>query len=227
MEKEFQYYAFISYSHEDEKWAKWIQRRLESYKLPAVIRKEIPRIPKHIRPVFRDRTDLNAGILVEGIRNELNSSKYLIIICSPNSAKSEWVGREIEAFREMGRETNIIPLIVDGKPHSGDDQTECFNPELDKAKNELLGIDVSELGKTQAFIRVVARILELRFQKLWDRYRQQVIRQRIIRAVASLFLLCVLGWVLDCAIPHYKYYADYVDKWGIPEGIVNLTKEQV
>ena len=34
-------YAFISYKREDEKWAKWLQRKLESYKLPVVIREEI------------------------------------------------------------------------------------------------------------------------------------------------------------------------------------------
>lgn len=60
----FQYYAFISYSHADEKWAKWLQKKLENYKLPNIIRKESDgRIPMHIRPVFRDQTDLGLGNL--------------------------------------------------------------------------------------------------------------------------------------------------------------------
>ncbi|MCZ6830962.1 MAG: TIR domain-containing protein [Gammaproteobacteria bacterium] len=31
---EFKYKAFISYSHADEKWARWSHRALESYKPP-------------------------------------------------------------------------------------------------------------------------------------------------------------------------------------------------
>ena len=34
-----QNFAFVSYKREDEKWAKWLQQKLENYKLPAVIRK--------------------------------------------------------------------------------------------------------------------------------------------------------------------------------------------
>lgn len=34
--------AFISYKREDEKWAKWLQNKLEYYKLPTEIRNQIP-----------------------------------------------------------------------------------------------------------------------------------------------------------------------------------------
>ena len=33
MEQEKEYYAFISYKREDEKWAKWLQKKQEGYKL--------------------------------------------------------------------------------------------------------------------------------------------------------------------------------------------------
>lgn len=111
MELGFQYYAFISYKHEDEKWAKWLQHKLENYKLPSIIRKEIPRLPRYIRPVFRDKTDLGVGQLTESLRKELELSQYLIVICSSEAAKSEWVGKEIDAFISMGRTDNIIPFI--------------------------------------------------------------------------------------------------------------------
>ena len=32
---EYRYKAFISYSHADEKWARWLQRSLENYKVPS------------------------------------------------------------------------------------------------------------------------------------------------------------------------------------------------
>jgi len=60
METGYEYHAFISYKREDEKWAKWLQNKLERYRLPSAIRKEIPRLPKTLRPVFRDKTDLGA-----------------------------------------------------------------------------------------------------------------------------------------------------------------------
>ena len=57
MERQYKNYAFISYKREDEKWAKWLQRKLENYKLPAVIRKESLNMPKYIRPGFQCRGD--------------------------------------------------------------------------------------------------------------------------------------------------------------------------
>ena len=33
--------AFISYKREDEEWAKWLQKKLEHYKLPTEIRNRI------------------------------------------------------------------------------------------------------------------------------------------------------------------------------------------
>ena len=86
-------FHFISYNREDEKWAKWLQRKLESYKLPAIIRKENPNLPQRIYPVFRDKTDMEAGLITDNLRNEPETSKYLIVICSPKAAKSDWVGQ--------------------------------------------------------------------------------------------------------------------------------------
>ena len=69
MEENYHYYAFISYSHKDLKWAEWIQRSIEHYRLPAIIRKEVQKpLPKKIAPVFRDATDLGVDVLVDGDR---------------------------------------------------------------------------------------------------------------------------------------------------------------
>ena len=35
MDENKEYYAFISYKREDEKWAKWLQHKLEHYKFPT------------------------------------------------------------------------------------------------------------------------------------------------------------------------------------------------
>lgn len=48
MEQEKEYYAFISYKREDEKWAKWLQNKLEHYKLPSNVRKGNGELPKNL-----------------------------------------------------------------------------------------------------------------------------------------------------------------------------------
>lgn len=85
----FKYYAFISYTKSDIKHAKWLQSKLESYRLPSFLRKQHSDLPKHLRPIFRDQTDLGVTHLERGLRDELKDSRYLIVVCSPAAAKSE------------------------------------------------------------------------------------------------------------------------------------------
>lgn len=229
MEQPKEYYAFISYKREDEKWARWLQQKLESYKLPTIIRKERPDLPKYIRPIFRDGTDLSGGILTEKLRQDLLRSRYLIVICSPNATKSKWVNKEAQTFIDEGWLKYIVPFIVAGTPHASDATDECFPRALQDipAEKELLGINVREVGKNIAFIRLVATMLNVRFDTLWQRHRRNLIRKRIVYGcVAVLFALFGL-FVWDYNRTTYEYYADWVDCYGVPKGIVPLNVEQV
>ena len=227
MEKGFEYYAFISYKREDEKWAKWLQNKLENYRLPAVIRKETPRLPKRIRPIFRDKTDLGAGRLTDSLRKELELSRHLIVICSPESAKSEWVGKEIDAFVEMGRAESVIPFIIAGTPNCNNPQQECFHPVIKDKVPDILGINVNEIGKQQAFVKVAAKLLNLRFDALWNRVLREQRKNRIITAIAGLLLLFGATCIADYYRTKVEYYADYVDKSGTAQGVVKLSKSQI
>lgn len=133
------FFAFISYRHTDIKAAKRLQFLLESYNLPTMIQKMKPEAPKRFK-VFRDADELTSGVLSDELHHKLDESKYLIVICSPNSAQSKYVGEEIAYFRSKGREREIIPFIIDGIPHSKD--RECFHAQLTLGGLELLGIDV-------------------------------------------------------------------------------------
>ena len=133
------FFAFISYRHTDIKAAKRLQFLLESYNLPTMIQKMKPEAPKRFK-VFRDADELTSGVLNDELHHKLDESKYLIVICSPNSAQSKYVGEEIAYFRSKGREGEIIPFIIDGVPHSKD--RECFHAQLTLGGLELLGIDV-------------------------------------------------------------------------------------
>lgn len=191
-------YAFISYNHKDVVIAKWLQRKLESYKLPTTICNEFED-SRYLRPIFRDNTDLNSGVLINEIRNNLKTSKFLIIICSPNSYNSKWVNDEVRAFVEWGRIEEIIPFIIDGTPNSGD-PNECIPLYLSQhyknhPENELLGINLKTFGKEQSFIRVVSRMLGLSFDELWKRHERQR-RKMITTSVLSLTIVLLLFYYL-------------------------------
>ena len=104
-------FVFISYNHKDVKWAKWLQKKLEWYRLPTEAHNEFSD-SRYIRPVFRDRDTLTAGILNDSLRAHLEASRFLVVICSPNSAKSEWVSEEIRAFIEDDGKTDRQKAFV-------------------------------------------------------------------------------------------------------------------
>ena len=126
--KTFKYFAFISYSHTDKEIAKKLQKKLEHYHLPSELQKNSPNLPENLKPIFMDESNLVAkGSLKIALQTNLEQSNYLIVICSPSSAKSEEVNDEVDYFIKLGRKEHIIPLIIDGKPHSNN---ECFPPAL-------------------------------------------------------------------------------------------------
>jgi len=197
--KQYEYFAFISYKREDEKWAKWLQRKLEYYKLPSSVRKNNPDLPEKIRPVFKDTTDLEPGVLAQKIQDALNSSKFLIVICSPRSANSVWVSKEVQSFIDSGRANHIIPFIIGGTPNTSNPEEECFPDGLRQlaGEQELLGANINEMGRDAAAIKVVARMFNLRFDTLWQRYertkRIKLLRWGILGAFLIISSLVVMG----------------------------------
>ena len=138
------YWAFISYSSKDRRWGTWLRKRIENFTVPKDLRghefTDGTKLGKHLRPVFRDRDELpGADNLTEKIEQALQDSRYLIVLCSPNSAKSKWVNKEVENFRLRGKESNILTLILTGEPNSGDPSSECFPPALRHPVEPLAG----------------------------------------------------------------------------------------
>jgi len=199
--KQYEYFAFISYKREDEKWAKWLQRKLEYYKLPSSVRRDNPDLPEKIRPVFKDTTDLEPGVLAQKIQDALNSSKFLIVICSPRSANSVWVSKEVQSFIDSGRADHIIPFIIGGTPNATDPKDECFPEGLRQlaGEQELLGANINEMGREAAAIKVVARMFNLRFDTLWQRYEKYLRRKRLLLGlllVAIAFLTLTIASII-------------------------------
>lgn len=203
------YTAFISYNSKDDRWAKWLQRKLEAYSLPVVIRNEKDEVVrrednvKKLR-VFRYRADLNTISLNEGLAKELDEARWLIVICSPNSAKSAWVGKEIQHFLDTGRRDHILPFIVDGTSYSGD-ENECLNPVLKAAfpDGDLLGVNIDDYGddpriyrKRKALVRTVSILVEVpdAYSYLWNRYRLRFWEGVALKATGMLAVVLLLLW---------------------------------
>ena len=107
------YNAFISYRHhpEDMKVAEQIQRQLERYRVPRVIRKQGKRIGR----IFRDKEELPiTSNLSDDIYEALRNSDYLIVICSTHTRESTLVQREIETFLRFHDYSQVLTVLVNG-----------------------------------------------------------------------------------------------------------------
>ena len=184
MNDKHKYYAFISYKREDEEWAAWLQHEFEHYRLPSTLNGR-PDLPTEFGPIFRDVDELSAGNLPAQIHEALEASAHLIVVCSPLSAKSEWVNKEVSDFIEIGRRKgidnidNIFPFIVEGTPHAARAAEECFPAILRDlpASRERIGGNVNETGRDKAFIKTLAGMLRIRFDELWQRYEKEKIEE--------------------------------------------------
>ena len=203
-EQEFKYYAFISYNSKDTVWGKRVQRKLEHYRMPATLCSERGWKRTPIRPVFFAPTDIQPGGLTDELQERLKASRNLIVICSPNSAQSDWVGKEIEFFHSLGRTENIHFFIVDGKPHSGNPETECFNPVIDKlGLPEILGANIHErnyrwpwLNKERAYVQLVSKLLGVEFDAIWQRHKRLLLRRALawLLGIAAVIAALVAVW---------------------------------
>ena len=188
---EFRYKAFLSYSHQDEHWARWLQHALEKYRVPKVLvgkKTGFGEIPPRLGTIFRDREDLSsAASLTESVQHELSSAESLVVICSPAAAQSRWVKEEVKAFKELGRANRIYALIVDGDPQSSDPAEQCFPSTLvetvDGTILEPMAADVRKWadGKVLAKLKLVAGILGIRLDEL--RRREMLRRRRSLVSV--------------------------------------------
>src|SRR5206468_801268 len=87
MQESYKYWAFISYSHVDEKQAAWLHKTLETYRVPRQFvgrQSRDGKLPQRLFPIFRDREELaGSPDLSTKIREALVQSRYLVVVCSP------------------------------------------------------------------------------------------------------------------------------------------------
>ena len=136
------YWCFISYRHADNKepgrqWATWLHQAIETYEVPrdlvGTVNERGDTIPARIFPVFRDEEELPVNADLESpIYRALDSSKFLVVICSPRAVASTYVNSEIRYFKQIGHGDRVLAVMIEGEPNASWDagkQAQGIGPE--------------------------------------------------------------------------------------------------
>ena len=227
MAKTVKYDAFISYRHcePDSDIAAKLQKKLEGFRLPKDIANKIGRT--RLNRVFRDETEFAVSDdLTQAIDEAIANSEYLICICSPEYLKSAWCRKEIESFLKYHDRKHILLVLADGEPN------EAFPPEViyddvykigsdgrpywAKVQREPLAADCrGENAKERnpkldkAVMRLIAAILNIRFDDLQQRHRQEQYKHTrnrvlVVFGVLVAFLAVSLGFLIRIAMQNVE-----------------------
>ncbi len=243
--------AFISHRSRDKAFVFWLQKNLEHYSVGRRIREKYALRSKTVSPLCVDTYEFSSNELKKEIAQKLDQSKKMVLICSfasaspvpdrldwssdPSQVKdwsadpyaTGWVGYEIDYMLKSGRQKDIIPVVIEGDPESGD----CIHPLLrDLLKNDLLYYDFRKFKKTDriTFLKLVGGILGLEnLSEIYDHDRKRK------RVRAGLFAALGLGaaaaalWSWSYFLPHSRSYADYVMRNGLPQGVRELSRGEL
>jgi tetratricopeptide (TPR) repeat protein len=219
MEEAFKYRAFISYSHADSKWAAWLHKSLETYRIPKhLVGREtvFGPIPERLAPVFRDREELaSATNLGDKLTTALRQSAAQVVICSPAAARSRWVNEEILTFKRFGREDRVFCLIIGGEPGaSARPETaadECFpnaliyklgaDGQLSSVPSEPIAADArpGKDGRTDAKLKLIAGLLDVPLDELKQREAQRRHRRMMLLVSASVAGMAITSTLAGAA----------------------------
>jgi tetratricopeptide (TPR) repeat protein len=173
-------------------------------------------VPARLHPLFKDREEEAAGASIgAAVEAALASSEFLIVVCSANSARSQWVNREIAWFKTHRDPSKVLALIVGGEP--GDPDNECFPKALthlvdpdgavtDIALDTPLAADARESGdgKRIARLKLAAAMLGTGLDELVRRdERRRTLRTRAV-VTASLSLALVMSTLTWFAVEARK-----------------------
>jgi len=194
------YAAFLSYSHKDAAKARRLHRRLETYRIPrrlVGLPGEHGPVPARLTPIFRDREELPAaGDLSQRIRAALAASDHLVILCSPASAASPWVAKEIAAYRELHPGRPVYAAIVEGEP--GD----CFPSGLAEGGTEPLAADLRSTrdGRRLGLLKLVAGLAGVPLDALVQRDAARRVRRVTAVTAAALVAMLVMAVMTTLAL---------------------------
>lgn len=199
MDSRPRYRAFISYSHHDRKAAEWVHRALETYRAPQrLTTTRGGAAERRLTPIFRDRDELSASPdLGAAIRDALDRSDALIVLCSPTSAGSRWVDQEIAYFLKTRGLDQVICVITPATP-VGTSLSEVLPPALGAALApgaEPLAVDLRRSGDGLRLsrLKIAARLLNVSLDQLVQRDARRGMRLMAGFAAGALMVAIIMG----------------------------------
>lgn len=203
MERE--YIAFISYRHKplDMDVARKLHRLIEHYRIPKDLKKDGS---SRLGYVFRDRDELPlSSDLSADIRNALDRSRFLIVICTPDTPESPWVRLEIEYFLQHHKREHVLAVLADGTPEQAfpEQITHIYEQDgvtLNRLVEPLAAniVSSSRLKRNrlirEEFLRLAAAIQECPYDML--RQREKRYRQQQISMIAGAVAAVALGFIV-------------------------------
>ncbi|WP_293678168.1 toll/interleukin-1 receptor domain-containing protein [uncultured Phenylobacterium sp.] len=192
------YSAFISYSSADAKFAAWLHRELESYRLPPHLAEQGGLRGGRLKPLFHDTWEMNAHHdLPQALREAIAESESMIVICSPAAKASEWVGREIELFRALHGDSPVRAALIEGAP------AEAFPPALLADQGaEPAAADFRRGGSARklAVLKLVAALAGVQLDELVQRDGQRRTRRVLAASAAAMAATVVISVLSVVAI---------------------------
>ena len=200
--------------------ADWLYGELERFRVPHALQGQLTAngvVPKRLTPIFRDEHELAAADdLGDEIRSALQSSQFLVVLCSPNAAMSRWTNAEIEAFKRIRPEGCILAAIVAGEPFASDlpgrKEEECLPAALRQKydrrgrptgkRAEPLAADLrgNDEQRRIGFLKLVAGMLGVGLDDLVQRETTRRQRRLAWLAAASLGGMAVTSTLAVTAI---------------------------
>lgn len=210
MTKSYVYDAFISYRHAelDKYAAELLHRQLESFRLPGNLARQRKDGRTRINRVFRDKDELPlTNNLEDPILQALQTSEYLIVICSPRLQESLWCRKEIETFISMHGREKILAVLIEGEPEDSFPEELLFREEVitdadgnshtERIPMEPLAADIrgkdrramKKALKTE-LLRLLAPMFSLNYDDLRQRHRERRMK-RVLAASLSVGAVCL------------------------------------
>lgn len=229
----FKYFAYICHCPADARFARRLGRFLTRYKLPARIQAAHEGLPRELKPICIDKSEAQEDYLNADRENVLSASKFLIVICSKeacgqSAALSKEINDEVTIFANEAEENRerIIPVMI--RDPKITQSKECM-PEAVRELN-ILAADVSDKGEERVFSDVVAKMLGLAPNELWDWWgKEQAKRKGVRRRIWCATGICTLAaawWCWDYSTPHSTYFEDYILRDYAPEGVCPMDRGQ-
>ncbi len=212
--KEYKYDAFISYRHAklDQFVAENLHKLLEMFKVPYIAADSVKKQKKNkINRVFRDRDELPlSSNLSENIQNALETSEFLIVICSPRTPESLWVQKEISTFISLHGREKVLAVLIEGEPEQSFPRELCFE-QVEKILEdgttctveqvvEPLAADVRGKNKKEVYknlkkelLRLAAPLLGCSYDDLKQRHRERKIKRMMMASIAVATIFLVFG----------------------------------